>query len=179
MVLAQPSHSPGVLALWRADDRTLVVGDGPINLSTDPAEPRWLRMPKGLHPRPGGSGRLPVEIDPVEAGSDRLHARLPGPGIRTVDRRRPHCRPLRPYLRGDGERHGETLPQRDGAERPDLAERRYCVTRVGAGHVRVVPHGAPLTGDARRGRNDRAGARHPFKTRARATARMLSSCTRS
>ncbi len=41
-VVAQPGHSPGLLAFWRAADRTLVVGDGPINLSSDPTNPRWL-----------------------------------------------------------------------------------------------------------------------------------------
>lgn len=51
-VVAQPGHSPGLLAFWRAADRTLIVGDGPINLSTDPANPRWLRMPKKLHHNP-------------------------------------------------------------------------------------------------------------------------------
>jgi hydroxyacylglutathione hydrolase len=48
-VLAQPGHSPGLLAFWRESDRTLVIGDGPINLSSDPADPRWLHMPKKLH----------------------------------------------------------------------------------------------------------------------------------
>jgi glyoxylase-like metal-dependent hydrolase (beta-lactamase superfamily II) len=48
-VLAQPGHSPGLLAFWREADRTLVVGDGPINLSKDPSNPRWLHMPKKLH----------------------------------------------------------------------------------------------------------------------------------
>ena len=51
-VLAQPGHSPGLLAFWREADRTLVVGDGPINLSTDPSNPRWLRMPTKLHHNP-------------------------------------------------------------------------------------------------------------------------------
>jgi hydroxyacylglutathione hydrolase len=51
-VLAQPGHSPGLLAFWREEDRTLVVGDGPINLSTDPRNPRWLHMPKKLHHNP-------------------------------------------------------------------------------------------------------------------------------
>lgn len=51
-VMAQPGHSPGLLAFWREDDRTLIVGDGPINLSTDPTNPRWLHMPKKLHHNP-------------------------------------------------------------------------------------------------------------------------------
>jgi glyoxylase-like metal-dependent hydrolase (beta-lactamase superfamily II) len=51
-VVAQPGHSPGLLAFWREADRTLVVGDGPINLSTDPTNPRWLHMPKKLHHDP-------------------------------------------------------------------------------------------------------------------------------
>ena len=51
-VLAQPGHSPGLLAFWRESDRTLVVGDGPINLSADPTNPRWLHMPKKLHHDP-------------------------------------------------------------------------------------------------------------------------------
>jgi hydroxyacylglutathione hydrolase len=51
-VFAQPGHSPGLLAFWRKADRTLIVGDGPINLSTDPTNPRWLHMPKKLHHDP-------------------------------------------------------------------------------------------------------------------------------
>lgn len=51
-VLAQPGHSPGLLALWRETDRTLVVGDGPINVSPDPTSPRWLPLPKRLHHNP-------------------------------------------------------------------------------------------------------------------------------
>jgi glyoxylase-like metal-dependent hydrolase (beta-lactamase superfamily II) len=51
-VVAQPGHSPGLLAFWREADRTLVVGDCPINLSTDPTNPRWLHMPKKLHHDP-------------------------------------------------------------------------------------------------------------------------------
>lgn len=51
-VIAQPGHSPGLLAFWRAADRTLVVGDGPINVATDPTRPRWLRLPAGLHHDP-------------------------------------------------------------------------------------------------------------------------------
>jgi hydroxyacylglutathione hydrolase len=51
-VLAQPGHSPGLLAFWRESDRVLVVGDGPINLSQDPTTPRWLHMPKKLHHNP-------------------------------------------------------------------------------------------------------------------------------
>ncbi len=51
-VVAQPGHSPGLLAFWRAADRTLVVGDGPMNVSTDPTSPRWFRLPKKLHHDP-------------------------------------------------------------------------------------------------------------------------------
>lgn len=51
-VMSQPGHSPGLLAFWREADRTLVVGDGPINLSTDPENPWWLHMPKKLHHNP-------------------------------------------------------------------------------------------------------------------------------
>lgn len=51
-VLAQPGHSPGLLAFWRESDRTLIVGDGPINLSSDPTNPRWMRLPKKLHHNP-------------------------------------------------------------------------------------------------------------------------------
>ena len=51
-VLAVPGHSPGTLALWRAADGVLVVGDGPVNVSTDPTSPRWLPLPRGLHDDP-------------------------------------------------------------------------------------------------------------------------------
>ncbi|KRC54705.1 MULTISPECIES: MBL fold metallo-hydrolase [unclassified Nocardioides] len=51
-VLAQPGHSPGLLAFWRESDRTLIVGDGPINLSADPTSPRWLHLPRKLHHDP-------------------------------------------------------------------------------------------------------------------------------
>jgi glyoxylase-like metal-dependent hydrolase (beta-lactamase superfamily II) len=51
-VIAQPGHSPGLLAFWRAADRTLVVGDGPINLSADPTNPRWMPLPAKLHHNP-------------------------------------------------------------------------------------------------------------------------------
>jgi glyoxylase-like metal-dependent hydrolase (beta-lactamase superfamily II) len=54
-VIAQPGHSPGLLAFWRPADRTLVVGDGPINLSTDPTHPWWLHMPKKLHHDPAAA----------------------------------------------------------------------------------------------------------------------------
>jgi hydroxyacylglutathione hydrolase len=54
-VLAVPGHSPGTLALWRADDRVLVVGDGPVNVSSDPTAPRWLPLPRGLHDDPPGA----------------------------------------------------------------------------------------------------------------------------
>lgn len=51
-VLLVPGHSPGLLAFWREADRTLIVGDGPINLSKDEHNPRWLRLPKELHNDP-------------------------------------------------------------------------------------------------------------------------------
>jgi hydroxyacylglutathione hydrolase len=51
-VLAQPGHSPGLLAFWRAADRTLVVGDGPINVSSDAHNPKWLHLPRKLHHNP-------------------------------------------------------------------------------------------------------------------------------
>jgi glyoxylase-like metal-dependent hydrolase (beta-lactamase superfamily II) len=54
-VLSVPGHSPGTLALWRPDDGVLVVGDGPVNVSTDPSAPRWLRLPRGLHHDPPGA----------------------------------------------------------------------------------------------------------------------------
>ncbi|GAA4889836.1 MBL fold metallo-hydrolase [Actinomycetospora straminea] len=67
-VLAVPGHSPGTLALWRAGDRVLVVGDGPVNVSTDPRSPRWLPLPRGLHDDPAAAaasrGRL-AELRPA------------------------------------------------------------------------------------------------------------------
>ena len=51
-VLLQPGHSPGLLAFWREEDRTLIVGDGPINRSSDAFNPKWQRMPKKLHHDP-------------------------------------------------------------------------------------------------------------------------------
>jgi hydroxyacylglutathione hydrolase len=51
-VLAVPGHSPGTLALWREEDRVLIVGDGPVNVSADPRSPRWLPLPRGLHHDP-------------------------------------------------------------------------------------------------------------------------------
>jgi hydroxyacylglutathione hydrolase len=51
-VIATPGHSPGLLAFWRASDRLLIIGDGPINLSRDTANPRWLRLPRKLHNDP-------------------------------------------------------------------------------------------------------------------------------
>ncbi|NMO91384.1 MBL fold metallo-hydrolase [Actinomycetospora sp. TBRC 11914] len=66
-VVAQPGHSPGLLAFWRAADRTLIVGDGPINLSTDPTDPHWLRVPDALHHDPAAavaSRRRLQELEP-------------------------------------------------------------------------------------------------------------------
>ncbi|MDD7939236.1 MBL fold metallo-hydrolase [Actinomycetospora lutea] len=54
-VLSVPGHSPGTLALWRAEDRVLIVGDGPVNVSGDPRSPRWLPLPRGLHDDPGAA----------------------------------------------------------------------------------------------------------------------------
>ena len=66
-VIAQPGHSPGLLAFWREADRTLVVGDGPINLSKDPQRPRWLKLPKKLHFDPeaaAASRRRLIDLHP-------------------------------------------------------------------------------------------------------------------
>ncbi|MEJ2889680.1 MBL fold metallo-hydrolase [Actinomycetospora aeridis] len=67
-VLAVPGHSPGTLALWRAEDRVLVVGDGPVNVSADPRTPRWLPLPQGLHDDPAtadASRRRLAELRPA------------------------------------------------------------------------------------------------------------------
>ncbi len=48
-VVDAPGHSPGNIVLWRPDDGVLVVGDAPINVSRNPATPRWVRPPSGLH----------------------------------------------------------------------------------------------------------------------------------
>ncbi len=48
-VVECPGHSPGNIALWREEDRVLIVGDAPVNLSRDPGAPRWMRMPRSLH----------------------------------------------------------------------------------------------------------------------------------
>jgi glyoxylase-like metal-dependent hydrolase (beta-lactamase superfamily II) len=66
-VVAQPGHSPGLVALWREADRTLVVGDGPINVSADAAGPRWLPIPSSLHHDPAlavASRRRLAELEP-------------------------------------------------------------------------------------------------------------------
>ncbi|SNX96564.1 Glyoxylase, beta-lactamase superfamily II [Geodermatophilus sabuli] len=65
--IAQPGHSPGLLAFWRAADRTLIVGDGPINLSPDPTSPRWLHLPAKLHHNPAeavASRKRLTELEP-------------------------------------------------------------------------------------------------------------------
>lgn len=48
-VVECPGHSPGNIALWRAEDRVLVVGDAPVNRSADPTSPAWVRLPRALH----------------------------------------------------------------------------------------------------------------------------------
>jgi glyoxylase-like metal-dependent hydrolase (beta-lactamase superfamily II) len=66
-VIAQPGHSPGLLAFWRQADRTLIVGDGPINLSADPTHPRWLHLPAKLHHKPReavASRKRLIELEP-------------------------------------------------------------------------------------------------------------------
>jgi hydroxyacylglutathione hydrolase len=66
-VLAQPGHSPGLLAFWREADRTLIIGDGPINLSTDPYKPKWAYVPKKWHYDPDAavaSRRRLTELKP-------------------------------------------------------------------------------------------------------------------
>lgn len=82
-VIAQPGHSPGLLAFWREADRTLVVGDGPINLSGDPTRPRWLRLPAGLHHDPAqavDSRRRLAELGPELVVSTHGHP------VRNLDR---------------------------------------------------------------------------------------------
>ncbi len=51
-VVEAPGHSPGTIALWREQDRVLVVGDGPVNRSPDRSAPRWGRLPRSLHHDP-------------------------------------------------------------------------------------------------------------------------------
>lgn len=51
-VVEAPGHSPGNLALWREEDRVLVVGDAPVNVSRDATRPRWAPLPAGLHGDP-------------------------------------------------------------------------------------------------------------------------------
>lgn len=75
-VLAQPGHSPGLLAFWRAADRLLIVGDGPINVSADPAAPRWLPLPAGLHHDPAAtatSRRRMAGLEPALVVSTHGH----------------------------------------------------------------------------------------------------------
>lgn len=67
-VVVQAGHSPGLLAFWREADRTLIVGDGPINLSKDPSSPRWLRLPGMLDFDPAAaidSRRRLAELEPA------------------------------------------------------------------------------------------------------------------
>lgn len=75
-VVAQPGHSPGLLALWRAGDRLLVVGDGPINVSTDPDHPRWMPLPALLHhdpPAAVASRRRLLDLEPALIVSTHGH----------------------------------------------------------------------------------------------------------
>jgi glyoxylase-like metal-dependent hydrolase (beta-lactamase superfamily II) len=64
-VLEAPGHSPGNLVLWREEDRVLVVGDGPVNLSRTGV--RWLHLPRSLHADPHQarvSRRRLAELEP-------------------------------------------------------------------------------------------------------------------
>lgn len=82
-VVSQAGHSPGLLAFWREADRTLIVGDGPINLSKDPNHPRWLRLPDMLDYDPAAaieSRRRLAELEPELIISTHGHP------IRGVDR---------------------------------------------------------------------------------------------
>lgn len=66
-VLEVPGHSPGTIALWRADDRVLVVGDGPVNIGSR-SRPRWFVLPRGLNDDLGAaatSRRRLVDLDPA------------------------------------------------------------------------------------------------------------------
>lgn len=82
-VLSQAGHSPGLLAFWREADRTLIVGDGPINLSRDPRHPRWLKLPAGLdndHRAAIEARRRLAELEPELVISTHGHP------VRGVDR---------------------------------------------------------------------------------------------
>lgn len=83
IVVSQAGHSPGLLAFWREADRTLIVGDGPINLSKDPCNPRWLRLPQMLDDNPSAAvaaRRRLAELEPELIISTHGHP------IRGVDR---------------------------------------------------------------------------------------------
>jgi glyoxylase-like metal-dependent hydrolase (beta-lactamase superfamily II) len=65
-VLEAPGHSPGNIALWREEDRVLVVGDAPVNLTRDRV--RWLQLPRSLHADPEQartSRRRLAELEPA------------------------------------------------------------------------------------------------------------------
>ena len=82
-VVSQAGHSPGLLAFWREADRTLIVGDGPINLSKDPSHPRWLKLPQLLDDNPAAaaeSRRRLADLEPELIISTHGHP------IRGVDR---------------------------------------------------------------------------------------------
>lgn len=67
-VVECPGHSPGNIALWRAEDRVLVVGDAPVNRSADPARPRWVHLPRSLHhdaDQVRGSRRRLARLEPA------------------------------------------------------------------------------------------------------------------
>ena len=67
-VVLQAGHSPGLIAFWRESDKTLIVGDGPINLSKDPDHPRWLRLPGMLDYDPAAaidSRRRLADLEPT------------------------------------------------------------------------------------------------------------------
>ena len=73
-VVSQAGHSPGLLAFWRESDRTLIVGDGPINLSKDPDHPRWLRLPDMLDYDPAAAIESFRRVQPDH--SEYLESRL-------------------------------------------------------------------------------------------------------
>lgn len=65
-VLETPGHSPGSIALWRAEDGVLVHGHGPVNLGS-PTRPRWLTLPRALnddHHAAATSRRRLVDLGP-------------------------------------------------------------------------------------------------------------------
>ncbi len=68
VVVEAPGHSPGNIALWRAADRVLVVGDSPVNVSRSASAPRWVHLPRSLHSDPDqvrASRRRLAELRPA------------------------------------------------------------------------------------------------------------------